>query len=214
MSDQLNSLVVGSNYPAINSSDVKGLTIYCPDHTEQERIAAVLNATDRMVENLERPLNKLREEKQALLQQLLTGRRRLPPRDAAPEPRRAERKAAPTGAQAPPAGVGRRYRADANGGTAAKPRAAPGRTAPPARRGGDPATLSRPLNPGLGGASQRPACDNVVAARRPVSTASTPARGGRSPPPPAPIRRCSPTSCSSPRSPRGCAATASSRTFR
>ena len=74
---QLNALVVGSNYPAINSSDVKGLVIYCPSYEEQREIAEVLNSCDYGIKNLRSQLSCLKQEKKALMQQLLTGKRRV-----------------------------------------------------------------------------------------------------------------------------------------
>ncbi|MGY5585612.1 restriction endonuclease subunit S [Vibrio cincinnatiensis] len=74
---QIDSLVVGSNYPAINSSDVSGLKVYCPAFEEQQKIASVLTAADKEIEFLEAKLAHLKEEKKALMQQLLTGKRRV-----------------------------------------------------------------------------------------------------------------------------------------
>ncbi|MGY0150899.1 restriction endonuclease subunit S [Edwardsiella tarda] len=74
---QIDSLVVGSNYPAINSSDVAGLKVYCPTYEEQQKIASVLTAADKEIELLQAKLAHLKEEKKALMQQLLTGKRRV-----------------------------------------------------------------------------------------------------------------------------------------
>jgi len=74
---QIDALVVGSNYPAINSSDVKELKIYCPNYPEQQKIAAVLTAADQEIDALQSKLAHLKQEKKALMQQLLTGKRRV-----------------------------------------------------------------------------------------------------------------------------------------
>lgn len=74
---QVNALVVGSNYPALNSSDVAGLSVYCPEFAEQKAIAAVLNGCDDSVHLIRNQLIKLKQEKKALMQQLLTGKRRV-----------------------------------------------------------------------------------------------------------------------------------------
>ncbi|WP_438451339.1 restriction endonuclease subunit S [Vibrio alginolyticus] len=74
---QIDSLVVGSNYPAINSSDVAGLKVYCPTYEEQQKIASVLTTADKEIEVLEAKLDHLKDEKKALMQQLLTGKRRV-----------------------------------------------------------------------------------------------------------------------------------------
>jgi len=67
---QIDALVVGSNYPAINSSDVKELKIYCPNYPEQQKIAAVLTAADQEIDALQSKLAHLKQEKKALMQQL------------------------------------------------------------------------------------------------------------------------------------------------
>ena len=74
---QLNALVVGSNYPAISSSDVEGLVIYCPSFEKQQEISKIFNAEDVALLNLRGQLNRLREQKKSLMQQLLTGKRRV-----------------------------------------------------------------------------------------------------------------------------------------
>lgn len=74
---QINALVVGTNYPAINSSDVSGLCIYCPLYEEQVEIAKTLNCSDELIHALQRKLEALKQEKKALMQQLLTGKRRV-----------------------------------------------------------------------------------------------------------------------------------------
>ena len=74
---QKNSLEVGTNYPAINSSDVSGLSIYCPEYEEQKEIAEILNSCDSMIYQLQHKIACLKKEKRALMQQLLTGKRRV-----------------------------------------------------------------------------------------------------------------------------------------
>lgn len=80
---QINALVVGTNYPAINSSDVAGLCIYCPSYDEQVRIAEILNNTDTTINIYQQKLDALKQEKKALMQQLLTGKRRVKVEEAA-----------------------------------------------------------------------------------------------------------------------------------
>ena len=70
-------MVVGSNYPAINSSDVGSLKILCPPLEEQQKIATVLTNADREIELLEQQLADLQQEKKALMQVLLTGKKRV-----------------------------------------------------------------------------------------------------------------------------------------
>lgn len=77
ITSQLDALVVGSSYPAINSSDVKALTIRCPELKEQKFIASVLDSLDSTVRALTEQLGLLQKEKSALMQQLITGKRRV-----------------------------------------------------------------------------------------------------------------------------------------
>ena len=74
---QIDALVVGSSYPAINSADVANLAIHCPEKAEQDAIAQVLNDSDETVISGETKLSILKREKSALMQQLLTGKRRV-----------------------------------------------------------------------------------------------------------------------------------------
>jgi type I restriction enzyme S subunit len=75
--DQIEALVVGSNYPAINSTDIKSLTLLFPDFEEQKAVGELLDVADAEVRMLESELTALRQEKAALMQQLLTGKRRV-----------------------------------------------------------------------------------------------------------------------------------------
>lgn len=77
LTGQINALVVGSNYPAINSSDVGSLKILCPPLKEQQKIATVLTNADKEIELLEQQLADLQQEKKALMQVLLTGKKRV-----------------------------------------------------------------------------------------------------------------------------------------
>ncbi|MHA0701411.1 restriction endonuclease subunit S [Escherichia coli] len=53
------------------------LVIPIPDAKEQQKIAAILSAADAEISTLEKKLACLRDEKKALMQQLLTGKRRV-----------------------------------------------------------------------------------------------------------------------------------------
>ena len=75
---QFHKLLVGSNYPAINSSDVKNLKIPVPPLPEQKKIADCLSTWDVAIEKQNALINALTERKKALMQQLLTGKKRLP----------------------------------------------------------------------------------------------------------------------------------------
>lgn len=75
---QFHNLTVGSNYPALNSSDVKALKIVTPSLTEQKAIADCLGTWDEGITNLTQILAAKQELKKALMQQLITGKKRLP----------------------------------------------------------------------------------------------------------------------------------------
>ena len=74
---QIEALLTGSNYPAINSGDVRALEIPFPDFDEQTAIAEVLTEMDAELAALEQRREKTRALKQAMMQELLTGRTRL-----------------------------------------------------------------------------------------------------------------------------------------
>jgi len=74
---QIEALLTGSNYPAINSRDVKALSIPFPTYPEQAAIASVLSDMDAEIDSLERRRAKTADMKQAMMQELLTGRTRL-----------------------------------------------------------------------------------------------------------------------------------------
>jgi type I restriction enzyme S subunit len=74
---QIESLLTGSNYPAINSADVKALRIPCPSLPEQTAIAEVLSDMDAEITALEERRDKTRALKQGMMQELLTGKTRL-----------------------------------------------------------------------------------------------------------------------------------------
>lgn len=71
------SLSQGSTFESINSDDIKKLKMKLPAFEEQRAIAAVLSAADREIEVLQQKLEGLKQEKKALMQQLLTGKRRV-----------------------------------------------------------------------------------------------------------------------------------------
>ncbi|EEW1801787.1 restriction endonuclease subunit S [Escherichia coli] len=67
----------GSTFESINSDDIKTLKLSVPNFEEQKKIAAVLSAADTEISTLEKKLACLKNEKKALMQQLLTGKRRV-----------------------------------------------------------------------------------------------------------------------------------------
>lgn len=74
----LNSLVFGSGQPLITGSQLKSLKIVYPKQEEQTAIATILSDMDNEIQTLEQRLAKTRQIKQGMMQELLTGRTRLP----------------------------------------------------------------------------------------------------------------------------------------
>jgi restriction endonuclease S subunit len=68
---------VGSTVASLRMPTFKKVTIWLPNIQEQGKIADLLTAQDRNIECLEANLLEFRQEKSALMQQLLTGKRRL-----------------------------------------------------------------------------------------------------------------------------------------
>jgi len=63
--------------PSVNQSDLSKFKLTYPERLEQEKIASVLANADKEIELLEQQLADLKQEKKALMQQLLTGKRRV-----------------------------------------------------------------------------------------------------------------------------------------
>ncbi len=75
---QINNLISGSNYPAISKKDIELLKIPLPPLHEQTAIANALSDINALIESLEKLITKKRNIKQGTMQQLLTGKKRLP----------------------------------------------------------------------------------------------------------------------------------------
>lgn len=72
------SLSQGSTFESVNSDDIKSLQIYLPTNIEeQKRIASILASADDEIDVLKVKLSYLKQEKIALMQQLLTGKKRV-----------------------------------------------------------------------------------------------------------------------------------------
>ncbi|MBD1566034.1 restriction endonuclease subunit S [Vibrio sp. S12_S33] len=63
--------------PILNKSSFEKIPLSAPLKNEQQRIASVLTAADKEIELLEAKLAHFKQEKKALMQQLLTGKRRV-----------------------------------------------------------------------------------------------------------------------------------------
>lgn len=75
---QVDRIIAGSNYPAVSSGDVRRLMFTFPPLAEQRAIGSVLADCDGEVLILKHRLAKTLDVKQGMMQQLLTGRTRLP----------------------------------------------------------------------------------------------------------------------------------------
>ena len=71
------SLASGTSLPALQLAVLGNVIVHIPDTKEQEKIAAALASADMEIENLQSQLDGLKQEKKALMQQLLTGKVRV-----------------------------------------------------------------------------------------------------------------------------------------
>ncbi|HAV6206905.1 TPA: restriction endonuclease subunit S [Acinetobacter baumannii] len=71
------SLQSGGAQPHIYPKDIEGLKILIPPLVEQKKIASVLSLADQEIDTLQKKLDCLKQEKKALMQQLLTGKKRV-----------------------------------------------------------------------------------------------------------------------------------------
>lgn len=69
---QIEKLTVGSNYPAVNSADIKGLLLPIPPLPEQQKIATILTAVDDKLDIIARRLDATQTLKQGLMQTLFS----------------------------------------------------------------------------------------------------------------------------------------------
>ena len=85
ISFQLNStiqtiltLTTGSTFPNIDGKTIRSIEFLLPSIKEQQAIAAALSDIDSLITSLDQLITKKRDIKQAAMQQLLTGKQRLP----------------------------------------------------------------------------------------------------------------------------------------
>jgi type I restriction enzyme S subunit len=72
ITSQIEELVVGSNYPAINSSDIKCLNIPFPSLKAQRKIARILSTVDNLIEKTQSLIDKYTAVKQGMMLDLFT----------------------------------------------------------------------------------------------------------------------------------------------
>jgi type I restriction enzyme S subunit len=77
MQTKIYSLQSGGAQPHVYPKDLEVLRVSIPPIGEQQKVAAVLSIADRDITALQQKLDALKQEKKALMQQLLTGKRRV-----------------------------------------------------------------------------------------------------------------------------------------
>lgn len=75
--DQIDSFQAGGNREGLNFGQIRSIEFECPEPKEQRAIAGVLSDVDALIESLDTLIAKKRDLKQATMQQLLTGKKRL-----------------------------------------------------------------------------------------------------------------------------------------
>jgi type I restriction enzyme, S subunit len=68
----------GTTMPSMNQAILRRISLPIPTKAEQEAIAEALNDADALIESLEQRITKKRQIKQGAMQELLTGKKRLP----------------------------------------------------------------------------------------------------------------------------------------
>jgi len=76
--NQLSSLMFGSTFKRANVEQIRNFSVPMPPPPEQRAIAGALSDVDALIGALDSALAKKRNLKQAAMQQLLTGQKRLP----------------------------------------------------------------------------------------------------------------------------------------
>lgn len=74
----LEKFATGSGVPTLNRNDVHSFEVLVPSCSEQKSIAEALSDTDNLILSLEKLIDKKKKIKQGAMQQLLTGKKRLP----------------------------------------------------------------------------------------------------------------------------------------
>jgi type I restriction enzyme S subunit len=80
---EFENLMSGTGSKRLNPKVFLNEVLFVPSLPEQQKIAAVLTTADQEIDNLCVQLNLLKQEKKALMQQLLTGKRRVKIEEAA-----------------------------------------------------------------------------------------------------------------------------------
>lgn len=75
--NKVDTLTGGTGQKEVSNKDLFSIKWRMPPLPEQQAIAAVLTTADEEITAIESDLSHLRQEKKALMQQLLTGKRRV-----------------------------------------------------------------------------------------------------------------------------------------
>lgn len=78
LTDQVFGNAGGSTVPTYTITNAKATVVPCPAYQEQCDIAEVLSDTDELIATIEKQISKKKAIKQGTMQELLTGKRRLP----------------------------------------------------------------------------------------------------------------------------------------
>ncbi|WP_418358877.1 restriction endonuclease subunit S [Shewanella basaltis] len=76
--DQINDTIVGGAIPTLSQKEVANYVLPAPSIDEQTAIATIVSDMDNEIQTLEQRLSKTRQIKQGMMQELLTGKTRLP----------------------------------------------------------------------------------------------------------------------------------------
>ncbi|MGR5114975.1 restriction endonuclease subunit S [Photobacterium damselae] len=74
---EVQRLMAGGGKPNLNSGELKNYTLLTPPLPEQRKIAQILSTWDRGIATTEKLIDASKQQKKALMQQLLTGKKRL-----------------------------------------------------------------------------------------------------------------------------------------
>ena len=75
--NRINALSKGSTFKEISLEELRKVKVLCAPLPEQKKIAKILSTWDRAISNTEQLLANSQQQKKALMQQLLTGKKRL-----------------------------------------------------------------------------------------------------------------------------------------
>ena len=76
--DQIIPFITGTKVSSISKKAIDDTTVLVPPFAEQKRIAEALSDVDELIASLEKLIEKKKALKQGVMQELLTGKRRLP----------------------------------------------------------------------------------------------------------------------------------------